>query len=172
MSFSDTITFIALIFGILAVAMVPFAAYLDSQNKRLSSAYEKSQEAIAVLRRQQQLQAITLDAVSQLATASRSSQQFCEGLIHRLLVRTGELDEKEPIFTQVLKTQDLSIEKAQKRLEMLSDNKQIQLSAFKALAERLATFDCLDAMSFVASDDPDLRIYVTRARKRLTSNSL
>lgn len=171
MSFSDTVSLLALIIGILAVTMVPFAVYLDAQNKRLAVAYDKSKETLDTIRKQQQMQAITLEAVSQLATASRSSQQFSEGMIHRLLVITGVLSTNKEAFNAALLNFDLAIERAQKKLEMLSSDRQIQLSAFKTLAEKLANVECLDAMFLVAGDDPDLRNYVVRAKKRISSNS-
>ncbi len=169
MSFSDTVSLLALIIGVLAVTMVPFAVYLDAQNKRLSHAQDRSEHTLLEMRKQQRLQALTLEAVSQLATASRSSHQFAEGMIHRILASNGAMSGHEERFDAALRNFDTAIERAQKRLEMLSADRQVQLSAFKTLAERLADVECLDSMSFVAGDDPELRSYVARARKRISA---
>lgn len=169
MSFSDTVSLLALIIGVLAVTMIPFAVYLDAQNKRLLHAQEKSEHTLLEMRKQQRLQALTLEAVSQLATTSRCSNQYAEGMIHRILATNGALSGHEDQFNSALRNFDTAIERAQKRLEMLSPNRQVQLSAFKTLAEKLADIECLDAMSIVAEDDPELRNYVARARKRIST---
>lgn len=171
MSFSDTVSLLALIIGFLAVTMIPFAVYLEAQNKRLATAQERSEQTLSDTKKQQQLQALTLEAVSKLATASRSSQQFAEGMIHRLLSTNGGLATNSERFESSLRAFDTAIERAQKRLEMLSGDRQVQLSAFKSLAERLANIECLDAMHFVAGKDPELMSYVIHAKKRIASYS-